>query len=77
LEPLNLRDGEEVLAALLPAGEEKERMIEKLRRFTSKASKKDFDELLLEAKLRVSRWRFELGLPLCSYLVLGFLNDLL
>jgi hypothetical protein len=48
-----MREGEEVFISLLPAGVERERVIEKYKGFMGKASKKEFVELLRELVLQV------------------------
>ena len=50
LEPLRLREGEELLIAILPSDKERKRVIEKYKGFMGKASKRELDELLLEAE---------------------------
>jgi predicted DNA-binding antitoxin AbrB/MazE fold protein len=50
LEPVNLKEGEELLITILPSDEERRRVIEKYKGFMGRASKKELDELLLEAE---------------------------
>jgi len=50
LEPLQLREGEEVLIAILPSDEERRMVVEKYKGFMGKALKRELDELLLEAE---------------------------
>ena len=50
LEPLRLREGEELLIAILPSDKERKRVIEKYKGFMGKASKRELDELLVEAE---------------------------
>ncbi|BES82880.1 antitoxin family protein [Pyrodictium abyssi] len=51
LEPLQLQEGEEILIAIILTDEERRRIVERYKGFMGRASKKELDELLLEAEL--------------------------
>ncbi len=50
LEPVDLREGEERIAVLIPISEERKRIIRKYRGILGKASDKEIEELLAEAE---------------------------
>ncbi len=50
LEPVDLREGEERIAVLVPIGEERRRILRKYRGILGKASEKEIEELLAEAE---------------------------
>jgi len=50
LEPVDLREGEERIAVLVPVGEERRRILRKYRGILGRASKEEIEELLAEAE---------------------------
>ncbi|BEP17358.1 hypothetical protein PYJP_07100 [Pyrofollis japonicus] len=50
LEPIDLREGEEVIAVLIPIGEKRKRILRKYRGILGKASEEEIEELLAEAE---------------------------
>jgi len=50
LEPVDLREGEERIAVLIPVGEERKKILRKYRGVLGKASKEEIEELLSEAE---------------------------
>ncbi len=50
LEPVDLREGEERIAVLVPIGEERRGILRKYRGILGKASKEEIEELLAEAE---------------------------
>jgi len=50
LEPVDLREGEERIAVLVPVGEERKRILRKYRGVLGKASEEEIEELLAEAE---------------------------
>lgn len=50
LEPVELREGEERIAVLVPVGEERRRILRKYRGILGKATEEEIEELLAEAE---------------------------
>ncbi len=50
LEPVDLREGEERIAVLVPVGKERRRILRKYRGILGKASQEEIEELLAEAE---------------------------
>ena len=50
LEPIDLREGEERIAVLVPIGEERKKILRKYRGILGKASEEEIEELLAEAE---------------------------
>ncbi|MEB2835677.1 MAG: antitoxin family protein [Desulfurococcales archaeon] len=50
LEPLDLREGEERIAVLVPVGEERKKILQRYRGILGKASEEEIEELLAEAE---------------------------
>jgi len=50
LEPVDLREGEERIAVLIPVGEERRRILRKYRGILGKATEEEIEELLAEAE---------------------------
>ncbi len=50
LEPIDLQEGEERIAVLVPVGEKKRKILRKYRGILGKASEEEIDELLAEAE---------------------------
>ncbi len=50
LEPVDLREGEERIAVLVPVGEERRRILRKYRGILGRASQEEIEELLAEAE---------------------------
>ena len=50
LEPLDLREGEERIAVLVPVGEERKKILRRYRGILGKVSEEDIEELLAEAE---------------------------
>ena len=49
LEPVNLEEGEERIAVLVPVGEKRRKILRKYRGILGKASEEEIEELLAEA----------------------------
>ncbi len=50
LEPVDLREGEERIAVLVPVGEERRRILRKYRGILGRAAKEEIEELLTEVE---------------------------
>ena len=50
LEPVDLREGEERIAVLVPVGEERRRILRKYRGILGRTSEEEIEELLAEAE---------------------------
>jgi len=50
LEPVDLREGEERIAVLVPVGEERRKILRRYRGILGKASEEEIEELLAEAE---------------------------
>lgn len=50
LEPVDLREGEERIAVLVPVGEERRQILRKYRGILGKATQEEIEELLAEAE---------------------------
>ena len=50
LEPVELREGEERFAVLVPVGEERRRVLRKYRGILGRASQEEIEALLVEAE---------------------------
>lgn len=50
LEPVELREGEERIAVLVPVGEERRRILRKYRGILGKAAQEEIEQLLAEAE---------------------------
>ncbi|GEM_PF-641152 len=50
LEPLDLREGEERIAVLVPVGEERKKILQRYRGILGKASEEEIEKLLAEAE---------------------------
>ena len=50
LEPVNLEEGEERIAVLVPVGEKRRKILRKYRGILGKASEEEIEELLAEAE---------------------------
>ena len=50
LEPVDLQEGEERIAVLVPVGEERKKILRKYRGILGKASEEEIEELLAEAE---------------------------
>ncbi len=50
LEPVDLREGEERIAVLVPVGEERKKILQRYRGILGKASEEEIEELLAEAE---------------------------
>ena len=50
LEPVDLREGEERIAVLVPVGEERKKILRKYRGILGKVSEEEIEELLAEAE---------------------------
>jgi len=50
LEPVDLREGEERIAVLIPVNEERRRILRKYRGILGKATEEEIEELLAEAE---------------------------
>ena len=50
LEPLDLREGEERIAVLVPVGEERKKILRRYRGILGKASEEEIEKLLAEAE---------------------------
>ena len=50
LEPIDLQEGEERIAVLVPVGEERKKILRKYRGILGKASEEEIEELLAEAE---------------------------
>ncbi len=50
LEPVNLQEGEERIAVLIPVGEERRRILQKYRGALGRATEEEIEELLAEAE---------------------------
>lgn len=50
LEPVDLREGEERIAVLVPVGEERRRILRKYRGVLGRATQEEIEELLAEAE---------------------------
>ncbi|MCD6488290.1 MAG: antitoxin family protein [Desulfurococcales archaeon] len=50
LEPVELREGEERIAVLIPVGEERKLILRKYRGILGRASQEEIEELLAEAE---------------------------
>jgi len=50
LEPVNLREGEERIAVLVPVGEERKKILRRYRGILGKVSEEEIEKLLAEAE---------------------------